>query len=56
VSDYEAAQRRRDVVVGIFVILGLGALGWMILKFGDLPSAITRMKSFQVYVQFPPPA
>lgn len=52
-SDYEAAQKRRDVAVGIFVILGLGALGWMILKFGDLPTAITRMKSFQVYVQFP---
>ncbi len=52
-SDYEAAQRRRDVVVGIFVILGLGALGWMILKFGDLPTTITRMKSFQVRVQFP---
>ncbi len=52
-SDYEAAQRRRDVVVGIFVILGLGALGWMILKFGDVPTTITRMKSFNVYVQFP---
>lgn len=52
-SDYEAAQRRRDVVVGIFVIVGLGALGWMILRFGDLPTAITRMKSFNVYVQFP---
>ena len=52
-SDYEAAQRRRDVAVGLFVILGLGALGWMILKFGDLPTAITRLKSFQVYVQFP---
>ena len=52
-SDYEAAQRRRDVVVGLFVILGLGALGWMILKFGDLPTTITRMKSFQVNVQFP---
>lgn len=52
-SDYEAAQRRRDVVVGIFVIVGLGALGWMILKFGDLPTTVTRMRSFQVYVQFP---
>jgi phospholipid/cholesterol/gamma-HCH transport system substrate-binding protein len=52
VSDYEATQRRRDVVVGIFVILGLGALGWMILRFGDLPTAITRIKSFNVYVQF----
>ena len=52
-SDYEAAQRRRDIVVGIFVIVGLGALGWMILKFGDLPTTITRMKSFEVYAQFP---
>jgi phospholipid/cholesterol/gamma-HCH transport system substrate-binding protein len=53
VSDYEAAQRRRDVVVGIFVITGLAALGWMVFKFGDLPAAVTRMKSFQVMVKFP---
>jgi phospholipid/cholesterol/gamma-HCH transport system substrate-binding protein len=53
VSDYEAAQRRRDVIVGIFVIVGLAALGWMIFKFGDLPTAITRMRSFEIYVQFP---
>jgi phospholipid/cholesterol/gamma-HCH transport system substrate-binding protein len=53
VSDYEAAQRRRDVVVGIFVVLGLGALGWMVFKFGDLPTAVTRMRSFDVYAQFP---
>ena len=52
-SDYESSQRRRDVVVGIFVVLGLTALGWMIFKFGDLPTAVSRMKSFQVYVQFP---
>ncbi len=52
-SDYESAQRRRDVIVGIFVILGLAALGWMIFKFGDLPTAVSRIKSFQVYVKFP---
>ncbi len=52
-SDYESTQRRRDVIVGIFVICGLAALGWMIFKFGDLPTAVTQMKSFQVYVQFP---
>jgi len=53
VSDYEAVQKRRDVIVGIFVIVGLGALGWMILKFGDMPAAVTRMRSFQIRVQFP---
>ncbi len=52
-SDYESAQRRRDVIVGMFVILGLAALGWMIFKFGDLPTTITQMRSFQIYVQFP---
>jgi phospholipid/cholesterol/gamma-HCH transport system substrate-binding protein len=53
VSDYEAAQRRRDVVVGIFVILGLAALGWMVFKFGDLPTAVSRMRSFEIAVRFP---
>jgi phospholipid/cholesterol/gamma-HCH transport system substrate-binding protein len=53
VSDYESAQRRRDVIVGIFVIVGLAALGWMIFKFGDLPTAVSRIKSFQIYVKFP---
>jgi phospholipid/cholesterol/gamma-HCH transport system substrate-binding protein len=53
VSDYETVQRRRDVIVGVFVIVGLAALGWMIFKFGDLPSAVTRMRSFQILVQFP---
>jgi len=53
VSDYESAQRRRDVTVGIFVIMGLAALGWMIFKFGDLPTAVSRMRSFQVFVRFP---
>jgi len=37
----------------MFVIMGLAALGWMILKFGDLPTAVTRMRSFEVLVQFP---
>jgi len=53
VSDYESTQRRRDLVVGIFVVAGLGALGWMVFKFGDLPTAISRMRSFQVSVRFP---
>lgn len=52
-SDYESAQRRRDVIVGVFVILGLTAFGWMIFKFGELPTAVSRMKSFQVFVKFP---
>lgn len=52
-SDYETSQRRRNFVVGLFVIAGLGALGWLIFKFGDLPGVVTRYRSFQVFVQFP---
>ncbi len=52
-SDYETSQKRRNFVVGVFVILGLSALGWLIFKFGDLPGIVTRYRSFQVFVQFP---
>ena len=51
-SDYESLQRRRNFVVGIFVVLGLCAFAWLVFKFGDLPSGITKMHSFQVCVQF----
>jgi len=53
VSDYETSQRRRNFVVGVFVILGLTALGWLIFKFGDLPGIVTKYRSFEVFVQFP---
>jgi ABC-type transporter Mla subunit MlaD len=39
--------------VGIFVIAALVALGGMIYKFGDLPTAVSKFGSFQVKVQFP---
>jgi len=41
------------MIVGVFVILGICALVWLIFKFGDLPTAVTKMGSFEVYVQFP---
>jgi len=53
VSDYETSQRRHNIVVGLFVILGICALVWLILKFGDLPGIVTKMDSFEVFVQFP---
>jgi ABC-type transporter Mla subunit MlaD len=41
------------MIVGVFVVVGVFALVWLIFKFGDLPTAITKMGSFEVYVQFP---
>lgn len=52
VSDYETAQNRRNLVVGIFVVVGILAFGWLIFKFGDLPSWMARFTSYPVYVQF----
>jgi len=53
VSDYEAAQRRRNIVVGIFVVFALIALGIMIYQFRELPTAVSRIGSYRVKVQFP---
>jgi len=53
VSDYETTQRRRNMIVGVFVVVGICALVWLIFKFGDLPTAVTKMGSFEVFVQFP---
>jgi len=52
VSDYETIQRRRNVIVGIFVVVGMCALGWLVFKFGDMPGLISQMGSYGVRVQF----
>jgi ABC-type transporter Mla subunit MlaD len=53
VSDYETIQGRRNIVVGLFVILGLCSLVWLIFKFSDLPGFVTKLDSFEIFVQFP---
>ena len=52
-SDYETIQKRRNIIVGIFVIVAFCALVWLISKFGDLPMTISKINSFDVRVQFP---
>lgn len=52
-TDYETKERLRNIFVGIFVIVAVCALSWMIYKFGDLPTAVSKWKSFQVFVRFP---
>jgi len=38
--------------VGIFVLAGLCAFGWLVFQFGDLPTALSKLNSFDVHVQF----
>ena len=52
-SDYETAQKRHNLVVGVFVLLGVTALVWLIFKFGDLPGFVAEIDSFHIYIQFP---
>ena len=51
-SDYETIQRRRNIIVGVFVVAGMCALGWLVFKFGDMPGLVSRMGSYNVFVQF----
>jgi len=53
VSDYETAQRKRNITVGIFVIVGICALVWLIVKFGELPTTVRKLGSFEIFVRFP---
>ncbi len=52
-SDYETSERRRNLIVGVFVVGALCALIWLIFQFRDLPGAVTKFSSFPVRVQFP---
>ncbi len=52
-SDYETTQRRRNFIVGVFVFTAIAALIGLIWQFGDLPTSISRISSFEVFVQFP---
>ncbi len=52
-SDYETIQRKRNFAVGIFVVVAVCSLVWLIFKFGDLPVLASKWKSFEVIVQFP---
>ena len=52
-SDYETMQRRRSMVVGLFVIVAAIAFFWLIFKFGDLPVFVSEIRSYEVRIQFP---
>jgi phospholipid/cholesterol/gamma-HCH transport system substrate-binding protein len=53
VSDYETAQRKRNIIVGVFVVVAICAIVWLIFIFNDFPTVVSKLRSFQVFVQFP---
>jgi len=52
-TDYNTLQKRRNMVVGGFVIIALLAFIYMIYKFKELPIVVSRWRSFQIMVNFP---
>ncbi len=52
-SDYETTQKRRNIIVGFFVIIALISLVWLLFKFGELPTVVRKVGSYDVLVRFP---
>lgn len=52
-TDYATMQRRRNMIVGGFVLVAICALFWMLMMFGDLPIAVSKIRSFEVLINFP---
>ena len=52
-SDYNTLQRRRNMIVGGFVIVALCAFLAMVYKFQELPVVLGRLRSFEIMVNFP---
>ena len=46
-------EKRRNLLVALFVSLGLVFLGWLVIKFGDLPTIIHKVDSYEITIQFP---
>jgi phospholipid/cholesterol/gamma-HCH transport system substrate-binding protein len=51
-KDYDSIQRKRNFIVGIFVLVALTALVWLIFKFGQMPVIVSKLGSYEVIAQF----
>jgi ABC-type transporter Mla subunit MlaD len=52
-TDYNTVQRKRNIVVGGFVIIAVALMLWLVMMFGELPVAATKMRSFEIVAKFP---
>ena len=51
--DYNTRQRRRNMIVGGFVLIAFCCFIWLVFIFGELPVAVSKFRSFRVLVDFP---
>lgn len=52
-ADYNTLQRKRNMIVGGFVVVALCAFLYMVYKFQELPIMVGQLRSFQIMVNFP---
>jgi ABC-type transporter Mla subunit MlaD len=45
-------ESRRNLLVGVFVLVGIGALGTLVILFGQAPTWILRVNTYPIYVHF----
>ena len=50
--DYNTRQRRRNMIVGLFVLVALAAFVWMVWIFRELPLVVSKVSSYLVLVNF----
>ena len=50
--DYNTRQRRRNMIVGLFVLVALAAFIWMVWIFRELPLVVSKVSSYLVLVNF----
>jgi ABC-type transporter Mla subunit MlaD len=51
-TDYNTLQRRRNYIVGAFVLIAFVGFVWLLMYFRDLPLFVTRANSFDVIGKF----
>ena len=52
-TDYQTKQKRKNMVVGVFVLIALCVFVWMLIRFRELPLVVSKVKSFNLLVYFP---
>jgi phospholipid/cholesterol/gamma-HCH transport system substrate-binding protein len=52
-TDYQTRQRKRNMVVGLFVVFAIITFFAFLWRFRDLPLIVSKMNSFEVLVYFP---
>jgi len=52
-TDYNTLQKRRNMIVGGFVVVALCAFLYMVYRFQELPIWVSGLRSFEIMVNFP---